>query len=272
MAAPLYGLLLVGGKSTRMGQDKAQLIYRDDQPEWIRLHGLLNAHCEKSFLSHRSDQEFGVEAIIDPAEGPLCAIHAAQQAHPQARWLVIACDLPLLESSTIAALIASSTEQKQATSYRSRVDQRAEPLCAIYEPSSADGISQAVKNGFRCPRMVLEIIDTKLIALASPHALDNANSPADTLEVRSLLNHSRMSKKITVRYFAQLRELAGCDEESVTTESVTSSGLYEELKSRHAFPHKQKQLMLAINDDFSDWATPLKHGDEVVFIPPVAGG
>lgn len=55
MAAPLYGLLLVGGKSTRMGQDKAQLIYRDDQPEWIRLHSLLNAHCEKSFLSHRAD-------------------------------------------------------------------------------------------------------------------------------------------------------------------------------------------------------------------------
>ena len=272
MAAPLYGLLLVGGKSTRMGQDKAQLIYRDDQPEWIRLHGLLNEFCENSFLSHPAGQDFGVDAIIDPAEGPLCAIHAAQQAHPNARWLVIACDLPLLESSTIAELIASASTQHQATSYQSRVDQRAEPLCAIYEPISADAISQAVKDGSRCPRKVLESIETKLIALNSPHALDNANSPADTLEVRSHLTHSRMPKKITVRYFAQLRELAGCDEESVSTESVTASGLYEELKSRHAFPHKQKQLMLAINDDFTDWATPLKAGDEVVFIPPVAGG
>ena len=272
MSAPLYGLLLVGGKSTRMGQDKAQLIYRDDQAEWIRLHKLLNEHCDTSFLSHPADQNFGVDAIIDPAEGPLCAIHAAQQAHPHARWLVIACDLPLLESSTLAELVASASEKNQATSYHSRVDHRAEPLCAIYEPSSADAISQAVANGSRCPRKVLEKIDTKLIELNSPHALDNANSPADTLEVRSHLTHSRMSKTITVRYFAQLRELAGCDEESVTTDSVTSSGLYEELKSRHAFPHKQKQLMLAINDDFSDWATPLKAGDEVVFIPPVAGG
>ena len=272
MSAQLYGLLLVGGKSTRMGQDKAQLIYRDDQAEWIRLHKLLNQLCDKSFLSHPADQDFGVDAIIDPAEGPLCAIHAAQQAHPHARWLVIACDLPLLESSTLAELIASASTQNQATSYHSRIDQRAEPLCAIYEPSSAEAIAQAVKDGARCPRKVLEAIDTKIIVLNSPHALDNANSPADTLEVRSHLAHSRMSKTITVRYFAQLRELAGCDEESVTTDSVTSSGLYEELKSRHAFPHKQKQLMLAINDDFSDWATPLKAGDEVVFIPPVAGG
>ncbi len=272
MSAPLYGLLLVGGKSTRMGQDKAQLIYRDDQPEWIRLHSLLNEHCDRSFLSHPAGQDFGVDTIIDPAEGPLWAIHAAQEAHPDARWLVIACDLPLLESSTIAKLIDGASTQNQATSYRSRVDSRAEPLCAIYEPSSAKAISEAVKNGFRCPRKVLESIDTQLISLNSPHALDNANSPADTLEVRSHLTHSRMSKTITVRYFAQLRELAKCEVETITTESVTSSGLYEELKSRHAFPHKQKQLMLAINDDFSDWATPLKAGDEVVFIPPVAGG
>ncbi|MEO1858224.1 MAG: molybdopterin converting factor subunit 1 [Rubritalea sp.] len=272
MSAPLYGLLLVGGKSSRMGQDKAQLMYRDDQPEWIRLHSILEQHCDKTFLSHRASQNFGVTAIIDPAEGPLFAIHTAQAAHPMARWLVIACDLPLLESATLDELIAGASLQSQATSYHSRVDHRAEPLCAIYEPSSADAISQAVKKGSRCPRKLLETIETKLLKLSDSHALDNANTPADTLEVRSFLTNSRMPKTITVRYFAQLRELAKCEEETITTECVTSSGLYEELKARHAFPHKQKQLMLAINDDFTDWATPLKAGDEVVFIPPVAGG
>ena len=255
-----------------MGQDKAQLIYRDDQPEWIRLHSLLDDSCDRTFLCHRDDQDFGVDAIIDLAKGPLCAIHEAQTAHPDARWLVIACDLPLLDSETLNELISQADQSKSATSYMSRVDHRAEPLCAIYELSSAEAISQAIEKGSRCPRKVLEAVETKLIELSTPHALDNANSPADTLEVRSILTNSRMSKTITVRYFAQLRELAKCEVETITTESVTSSGLYEELKSRHAFPHKQKQLMLAINDDFSDWATPLKAGDEVVFIPPVAGG
>ncbi|MFC5051530.1 NTP transferase domain-containing protein [Rubritalea spongiae] len=272
MPAPLYGLLLVGGKSTRMGQDKAQLIYRDDTPEWQRLYAHLEALTEQAFLCHRADQDFGVPAIIDPAEGPLCAIHAAQQAHPNARWLVIACDLPLLEGDTLSQLIESANPEKDATSFASNVDHRAEPLCAIYEPSSAAAISTAVSDGKRCPRHLLEAINTALIPLAKPFALNNANSPADTLEIRSHLTHSREMKSITIRYFAQLRELAKCDTEEVTTESVTPSGLYEELKSRHNFPHKQKQLMVAINDDFADWATPLKPGDEVVFIPPVAGG
>lgn len=272
MSAPLYGLLLVGGKSTRMGQDKAQLIYRDDQPEWLRMHRLLEETCDRSFLCHRDDQDFGVEAIIDPADGPLCAIQAAQLAHPESRWLVIACDLPLLDSETLSELIDQADRSKPATSYQSRVDHRAEPLCSIYEPSSAATIAQAVANGSRCPRKVLESIETKLVPLTSPHALDNANSPADTLEIRSHLSQSRNMKTINVTYFAQLRELAKCEGESISTKSVTASGLYEELKSRHGFPHKQKQLMLAINDDFSDWATPLKEGDSVVFIPPVAGG
>ncbi|MGJ8673382.1 NTP transferase domain-containing protein [Rubritalea sp.] len=272
MPAPLYGLLLVGGKSTRMGQDKSQLIYRGDTPEWIRLFSVLESTTEQAFLSHRADQDFGKLAIIDPAEGPLCAIHAAQQAHPEARWLVIACDLPLLEANTLELLTRSADITKDATSFASNVDHRAEPLCAIYEPSSAPVISQAVADGKRCPRHLLEEIETQLIQLERPHALDNANSPADTLEIRSHLTMTREAKTISIRYFAQLRELAKCDSEEVSTESVTPSGLYEELKSRHSFPHKQKQLMIAINDDFADWATPLKAGDEVVFIPPVAGG
>jgi molybdopterin-guanine dinucleotide biosynthesis protein A len=272
MAAPLYGLLLVGGKSTRMGQDKAQLIYRDDTPEWQRLYQLLESTTEKAFLCHRADQDFGAPAIVDPAEGPLCAIHAAQQAHPEARWLVIACDLPLLEKDTLEQLISSADLKKDATSFASTIDQRAEPLCAIYEPSSAAAIDSAVTAKKRCPRHLLEEVDTALIALEKPHALNNANSPADTLEIRSHLTNSRIVKTISIRYFAQLRELAACDSEEVSTESVTPSGLYEELKARHAFPPRERQLMVAINDDFADWATPLKAGDEVVFIPPVAGG
>jgi molybdopterin-guanine dinucleotide biosynthesis protein A len=272
MSAPLFGLLLVGGKSTRMGQDKSQLIYRDGQVEWQRLFDCLSSVTEQSFVSHPEDQNYGAPVIFDPAEGPLCAIEAAQKAHPNARWLVIATDLPLLEQDTLKHLIAQTNSASDATAYASNVDQRVEPLCCIYEPSSALAISSAVQSGQRCPRSILESLNTHLIDLPFAHALDNANTPADTLEIRSFLNHSRQSKSISVRYFAQLKEIAECDQQTVNTEAVTPSGLYEQLKAQHGFPHKQKQLMVAINDDFSDWAIPLKEGDEVVFIPPVAGG
>ena len=68
------------------------------------------------------------------------------------------------------------------------------------------------------------------------------------------------------------REIAKMESEQRETTSVTPAGLYEELQIAHQFPHKPKQLMIAINDDFSEWETELAEGDEVVFIPPVAGG
>lgn len=272
MNTPLYGLLLTGGKSSRMGEDKAQLIYRDDNPEWLRLSHLLDSICERTLLCHRSDQDFGVPSIIDPGTGPLSAIHTAQQAYPEVDWLVLACDLPLLEKACLTELLTEALPQYQIIAYRSRVDQAAEPLCTLYRKESAKPLAAAVSAGSFCPRELIAKLDHQLLDLSNPHSLDNANSPADALEVRSHLSNSRTQKNICVRYFAQLRELSKCDDENCTTSSVTASGLYEELKSRYHFPYKQKHLMLAINEDFADWASPLQEGDEVVFIPPVAGG
>lgn len=273
MATALNGLLLVGGKSTRMGSDKAHLCYRNDMPEWQRLHKLLANVCHNVFLSHPAGQDFGVAAIHDPGLGPLHAIHAAMQSAPSADWLVIACDLPLLESETIQQLVHASSTNHDATAFTSRVDGKFEPLCTIYRASASSAIAYAVSEDIRCPRKVLHTaLNTQSLMLNHPHALDNANSPADSLEVRAHLQGARIEKEITVRYFAQLKEIAAVDTEPWTTASVTPSGVYEELKAKYKFPHKQKQLMVAIDDDFADWATPIKAGDELVFIPPVAGG
>lgn len=274
MAATLKGLLLVGGKSSRMGTSKAHLTYRNDQPEWQRLYGMLEAECDSVFLCHPADQDFGAPAIHDPAQGPLGAIHAAFQSDPSADWLVVACDLPLLESETLRQLkTQGSSEGFDATAFTSRADGKFEPLCTIYRASAAAAITEAVNQGINCPRKVLHtLIKTQPLMLENPHALDNANSPADALEVRAHLEAARTEKTIQVRYFAQLKEIAQTEVEDWTTSSVTPSGVYEELKAKYQFPHKQKQLMVAINDDFADWASPIKPGDELVFIPPVAGG
>ena len=73
----LIGILLLGGKSSRMGEDKSELIYHGNLPERVRLHGILNELCEKTYLCHREDQRFDEPSIIDPGNGPLVAIAAA---------------------------------------------------------------------------------------------------------------------------------------------------------------------------------------------------
>ncbi len=78
--------------------------------------------------------------------------------------------------------------------------------------------------------------------------------------------------RLQLRYYALLREEAGRQSESVETAAATPAALYAELAARHGFRLPASQLRVAVNAAFADWERPLRDGDEVVFIPPVAGG
>jgi molybdopterin converting factor subunit 1 len=75
-----------------------------------------------------------------------------------------------------------------------------------------------------------------------------------------------------VRYFALLREQAGCSGEVVDSAARTPEELFEELRARRGLQLDPQFLRVAVNDEFGDWRQPLADGDTVVFLPPVAGG
>lgn len=77
---------------------------------------------------------------------------------------------------------------------------------------------------------------------------------------------------VNLQYYAQLREQAGAGTEQVDTSADSLRGLYEELSQRHGFSLPSSALKVAVNTQFSDWDRPLRDGDTIVFIPPVAGG
>ena len=79
-------------------------------------------------------------------------------------------------------------------------------------------------------------------------------------------------KTITVKYFAILHEQRGLAEESLSTEAADAQSLYNALQTAHGFTLPVDRLRAAVNGEFRSWPAPLKDGDEVVFIPPVAGG
>ncbi len=78
--------------------------------------------------------------------------------------------------------------------------------------------------------------------------------------------------RLQLRYYALLREQAGRQSETVDTRAATPAALYAELAARHRFSLPAAQLKVAVNAAFGDWDQALQDGDEVVFIPPVAGG
>ena len=79
-------------------------------------------------------------------------------------------------------------------------------------------------------------------------------------------------KEIRICYYALLREERGLSEETVATSALNASELYKELKIKHNFKLSTDLLRIAINNEFSHWEKELRNGDQVIFIPPVAGG
>ena len=77
---------------------------------------------------------------------------------------------------------------------------------------------------------------------------------------------------VEVHYFASLRELVGCPRETLSTSASTPAQLFDEVSKKHGISLSRDALKVAVNDDFSNWSTPLAEGDRVVFLPPVAGG
>lgn len=77
---------------------------------------------------------------------------------------------------------------------------------------------------------------------------------------------------LTVRYFAELREQAGCGQERLTTDSQTAGELYVSLQAQHGFVLEQHQLRFAVDGEFADSETSLSGVREVAFLPPMAGG
>ncbi|GJL73368.1 MAG: molybdopterin synthase sulfur carrier subunit [Nitrosomonas sp.] len=75
-----------------------------------------------------------------------------------------------------------------------------------------------------------------------------------------------------ITYFAALRDATGYSEETLTTEAVTAKTLFYELTEKYHWRFTETDIRIAINDRYRPPDTPLKEGDRVVFIPPVAGG
>lgn len=190
--APVYGLVLAGGKSRRMGHDKAVINYHGKpQIQWA--YELLARHLPKVFISVRAEQEnepvrAGLPQIADQglASGPLDGIVSAQQTHPAAAWLVIACDLPWLNDASIEHLLAAREVNKMATAFVSEHHPGLpEPLCAIWEPSSRSIIDTAISIERYCPRKILINTETHLVTQLNPRSMDNINYPQELDQIQN---------------------------------------------------------------------------------------
>ncbi len=191
---PLYGLVLAGGKSVRMGQDKGIIKWHGTEQRYY-MADLLKSACANVFISCRAEQQNEIDPRYNlipdsyTGSGPMTGIHSAFKAHPAAAWLVTACDLPLLDIATLEYVVTNRNANALATTFQSPFDGLPEPLITIWEPAAYEVLLSFLADGMTCPRKVLIRNAERVTMLKAPNpdALMNANTPEDADKVKALL-------------------------------------------------------------------------------------
>ena len=180
----LNGLVLAGGKSRRMNQDKGLMQWHGKEQRY-HIADLLSTVCEEVFISCRKEQQAEIspdyqtlaDTFLDL--GPYGGILSALRAQPDHAWLVVACDLPLLDADTLHFLIKNRNRKSIATTFASPHDGLPEPLITIWEPESYPVLLSFLGKGYGCPRKVLMNSEVTILQPPVAAALMNVNTPED---------------------------------------------------------------------------------------------
>ena len=176
----LKGLVLAGGKSMRMGEDKGLIEYHG-RPQREHLAQLLSKFCSETLISTNASMDSDFMPLKDSfvGLGPLSGILSAFRHDPNAAWLVVATDIPLVDEKTLHQLVDSRNTSKVATSFHNPETNFPEPLITIWEPRAYPRLLQFLSMGYTCPRKALINSDIEELTLTNPEVLSNANTPEE---------------------------------------------------------------------------------------------
>jgi molybdopterin-guanine dinucleotide biosynthesis protein A len=189
----INGLVLAGGKSQRMGFDKGAVNWHGKEQRY-HMADLLKPLCENVFISCRADQQNEIDThylnLVDTFTdlGPYGAILSAFREKPDSAWLVIACDLPLMDEEALNYLVEHRNSSSVATAYQSSVNEFPEPLITIWEPKSYPVLLSFLAQGYSCPRKVLINSDVTLVNALNPEALTNVNTQDELERIKRILH------------------------------------------------------------------------------------
>lgn len=196
-AHELDGLVLCGGRSTRMGEDKGVLQYFE-APQTQHCVELLKPYCRRVFLSCREDQAKlaayqGTPQIHDayPDTGPMGGIISAMTALPRASWLVVAVDMPFVDKNVIELLLTHRDPKKLITAFHPNNSDFAEPLCTIYESEAYDPLFEAFKKeSYSLTKVIKHLDNDDKLSRVTPSnklCLKNINSKEEFEAIKAEL-------------------------------------------------------------------------------------
>lgn len=192
----ITALILAGGKSSRMGQDKALILW-DGTPILERVCQVAAECCQQVYILTPWPDRY--QAIVNkkykflqesrPGQGPLVGLTEGL-AEITADWiLLLACDLPLLEPEILQNWVSQLSHLP--IDILAVVPRRAElwePLCAFYRREALPNLYKFIQKGERSFQAWLQEIPVQAIPVGEKEArmLWNCNTPTDLQQVVDL--------------------------------------------------------------------------------------
>jgi molybdopterin-guanine dinucleotide biosynthesis protein A len=179
-------IILAGGRSRRMGTDKALLPVQGRPVIERILHGL-KGWGEPLVVTNRPEayRHLGVPLVADryPGKGPLAGIHAGLSRSRHRINLVAACDMPFVSRAVADVLLARLDGYDASVP---RMEGRTHPLFAVYTKECLEPLEASLEAGELSAvrflsRIRTQFVDREAIAAAADPdlALFNMNDPAD---------------------------------------------------------------------------------------------
>lgn len=189
----LTGVVLAGGRSTRLGTDKAGLEV-DGEPLVTRVGAVLASICEEVLIASGDGTRLGglpwrQIADVVPDAGPLAGIVAALEVATTPLVAVAAVDLPFADPEVFVALMTAWNGEVAVVP---EVGGRIQPLHAVWARKAAVALRAALEDGDRSPSALALRLGARVVpAVELPGAAGgrfawNLNRPGDLTELERL--------------------------------------------------------------------------------------
>ena len=172
----ITGIILAGGKSSRMGTDKG-LQELCGKPLISYAIQVLSGLCETIVISSSSDayKSFGYKLVADefPGIGPMGGIYSALKQSKTEKNLVLSCDLPFVTEELFSFILKNSDGFE--VSVPCEGNRHYEPLCAFYRLSVLDKMTEFIHKGnYKLPDL-FEAISVNKLNINKEHSVFREN-------------------------------------------------------------------------------------------------
>ena len=176
----ITGVVLAGGESSRMGEDKSVMLFREQQLIKFSLSAL-EPYCKDLFISSSKSihQDFNYRIFADEHKniGPIAGIHSSLKNTSTDYIIILPCDSPMIKKKFIEFLISMADNKVDALV--PMYDGHLEPLFSIYHRRILPAVEEQIEKKDYKLANLLQKINAKIIEVQDRSCFVNINTPAD---------------------------------------------------------------------------------------------